>query len=615
MNGRAKMLSAFVAAAAFVTLASTLMPGINAQREALNLTVDPKVMENLPPEIAFTQAALGSFRGLAVDYLWIRLQQLKDQGKHYEAMELSRWITKLQPRFVSVWDFHAWNMAYNVSEAVRTPEEKWRWVQAGIRLLRDEGIPLNASSPKLYEVLAWIYFHKIGKYSTFAQDYYKLRHAMEWHELLGAMPKGSAQAAVDWFRPIAEAPPSFEQLLAKYPDLARQAEALKEMNLKPDRELLYQIVFLQADAGMADAEGNLVGAVEGSKLTPEGAKLMAWMKEPAIAEERAALLAFVRARILREEYHMDPAFMLELHQSLGPIDWRHPAAHTVYWSLLGARKTAERPGVDLYDLMSADRMVVSGLKDLVFGGSVSFDPITNYYSLIPEPLLLDAYEKAYMEAQQRLNKGAQYEGALRENYRGFLMQAVSMAYFYGSQEMAQRYYAKLREEFGHKGDYTRPIESFVMSELLKGNERLETVKPAIQGFLYRAFEQGYSAGRGDLAKRFLTFAKQLYDHFQELQRNAGVSFVKQDLPPFPAVVADAARQYLLDAALPHRVRARVWRMLPLDLRQTIFDTIQGPLYEDARRKSVNPELAYPEPEGLEEIRKKRALPLKPEAQP
>src|SRR5690606_16019333 len=95
------------------------------------------------------------------------------------------YITTLQPRFPQVWAFHAWNMAYNISVTTHTPEERWSWVNNGIVLLRDQGIPLNPRAVRLYRELSWIFFHKIGQFSDDMQWYYKAQLAREWEEILG----------------------------------------------------------------------------------------------------------------------------------------------------------------------------------------------------------------------------------------------------------------------------------------------------------------------------------------------------------------------------------------------------------------------------------------------
>ncbi|MCB1282299.1 MAG: hypothetical protein KDB18_12335, partial [Salinibacterium sp.] len=70
-------------------------------------------VEGAPFYVAVGQA-LGAFRGLAVDILWIKVDYMKSKGLYYEVMADAEKITKLQPRFPAVWSFQGHNMAYNI---------------------------------------------------------------------------------------------------------------------------------------------------------------------------------------------------------------------------------------------------------------------------------------------------------------------------------------------------------------------------------------------------------------------------------------------------------------------------------------------------------------------
>ena len=59
--------------------------------------------------------ALGGFRGLISNFLWIRANDLQQDDKFFEAAQLADWITDLEPHFAQVWKFQAWNMAWNIS--------------------------------------------------------------------------------------------------------------------------------------------------------------------------------------------------------------------------------------------------------------------------------------------------------------------------------------------------------------------------------------------------------------------------------------------------------------------------------------------------------------------
>jgi len=98
-----------VITAGFLIAAGMQLDSINRQRQDMGLIINRP--ENMPPSLAFATIATGAFRGLVVDALWMRADKLKDEGQFFDARQLAEWITILQPRFASVWEFHAWNMA------------------------------------------------------------------------------------------------------------------------------------------------------------------------------------------------------------------------------------------------------------------------------------------------------------------------------------------------------------------------------------------------------------------------------------------------------------------------------------------------------------------------
>ena len=126
--------AALAVAAICVALAASLQSPINAQRKELQLVMQSEIYKELPPEYAWVSAFGGAFRGIAVNFLWMRADSLKEEGKYYDAHQLAKWICTLQPRFADVWNFQAWNMSYNISVATHTAQERWQWVYNGIRL-------------------------------------------------------------------------------------------------------------------------------------------------------------------------------------------------------------------------------------------------------------------------------------------------------------------------------------------------------------------------------------------------------------------------------------------------------------------------------------------------
>lgn len=167
-----------IAAFLLLALAGTLNRHLLQQRAAAHLTQAPPT-QNMPPAVAFTTIALGGFRGILADVLWMRAGSLQDEGRYFELVQLADWIVKLQPRSPSIWAYHAWNMAYNLSALMPTPEEKWRWVHHGLRLLSDEGLRFNPGSARLYQELAWLFLHKLGTDYDTAAAFYRQQWAAE----------------------------------------------------------------------------------------------------------------------------------------------------------------------------------------------------------------------------------------------------------------------------------------------------------------------------------------------------------------------------------------------------------------------------------------------------
>lgn len=138
-----------------------------------------------PAGVRFVTVALGGFRGLLADMLWLRAAQKQDEGLFFEVAQLSDWIARLEPRCPEIWAYHAWNLSYNIGAMFPDPADRWQWVQRGVRLLRDEGIPANSRSPTLYWELAWLYSDKVSGRWEEDSLHSRVRFALEMNDCMG----------------------------------------------------------------------------------------------------------------------------------------------------------------------------------------------------------------------------------------------------------------------------------------------------------------------------------------------------------------------------------------------------------------------------------------------
>jgi hypothetical protein len=173
-----------VLAAALLLGVSVIQRQMVHERDVLGLTRYTE-LKGAPPILALTTVALGGFRGLISNVLWIRATDLQDADKYFEMVQLADWITKLEPHFTQVWLVQSWNMAYNISVKFKDPEDRWRWVERGIELLRDGGLLYNPNNVLIHRELAWFFQHKMGANLDDAQMYYKQMWANEMSKIFG----------------------------------------------------------------------------------------------------------------------------------------------------------------------------------------------------------------------------------------------------------------------------------------------------------------------------------------------------------------------------------------------------------------------------------------------
>lgn len=186
--------SRYIVGAAVLLLALLLLlpfqSYIDARRESLELSSGESYLEDLPVGEFFATVALGGFRAVAVDAIWIRLERLQNERQFYEIPSLCRLISVLQPRFVEVWLFNAWNMAYNLSHSAETLDDAYQWIVDAINFLK-KGIKRNPKAWSLYWYLGNVYYHKLATLRTPTTPYFRrkvkeetgkdsLEHAIEW---------------------------------------------------------------------------------------------------------------------------------------------------------------------------------------------------------------------------------------------------------------------------------------------------------------------------------------------------------------------------------------------------------------------------------------------------
>jgi hypothetical protein len=593
--------------------AGAVMPSITRQRQDLELVISSEGTRGMPPHVALATAALGTFRGLAVDVLWVRADALQSKGEYFEAQTLSQWITSLQPRFPKVWAFQAWNLAYNLSASTSEPEERWGWINRGINLLRLQGMPLNPDDANLPMELGWIFFHKVGGKNDREHWYYKSRLAREFRELLGDTTGGRTSAqAVERFRRIADAPDTLTELRSQ--PAARDALALlEEHGESPNENLLRMLGRVVLYNSSIDAK------ILAGKVLPTGTNR--GLVAALLADKRLAtamlddIVPHLQKRVLADRYRMDPRFMLELLEKYGPLDWAHPHAHGIYWSERGIALGRETLRRDQLNELTIIRTRLANLQHLMRSGRLEYDPLADRIDILPDPRFIEGYERGIQDAVRLIQSdtgvsAAQFGRAtvadLLKGYESFLEQATVFAYLYGDEQEAGGCFAKLcklAEESG-RGDqplYTEGLEGFLALRLAKVMEiDLSNLRQFLDAMIQRAMLDGLASGRLDTFNRFVRLAHSVYDK-RYAATTPGTKHVNKEaqLPPFPKIVDASFTSAMKQESTPIFVRARIWAWAPEELRARTWPQLRESLGSQAAAAGLDPARAFPAPPGAE----------------
>lgn len=339
------------------------------QRDAIFAADDSLPLpDDLPPTLYLTTVALGPARSLVSNMLWWRAVRMQDEGNYYEAIQLSSWISNLQPRMPNVWTYQAWNMAFNITAEIPVPDpddtiaweragnERYTWIMSGITLMRDQGLTYNPRDPTIQTEISRIYFQKMAEHRDPFARYYERRWAQEMYRYY---PQGTQEE----FVAVASAPDSLE-------DLRRDP-------------VVRALVTGAAAQGLdlMDLDVHEIGY-------PLSEKQAIIMQDPLAQKPLADIRHYLVKQAIPRELKMDVELMLFINDRYGPFDWRLPQAHAVYW---GSNESFHNVGEDYgeFDYAIVRQAMVSSFLSgrLVY---LSSDELitTNNLEIIPN---LDEY--------------------------------------------------------------------------------------------------------------------------------------------------------------------------------------------------------------------------------
>jgi hypothetical protein len=442
---------------------SRVQNSMNVDREKLNLTrIEP--LKNAPPVLAFTTVALGGFRGLISNALWMRASDLQDEDKFFEMAQLADWITKLEPHYVQVWLVQSWNMAYNISVKFKDFPDRWRWVSKGIELLRDDGLHYNPNEVLIYRELAWFFQHKMGQNLDDANMYYKQAWANEMAKV------------------FAKKKPNLDELI-----------------------------------------------------------------HPTTQDEQE------RRALLIDKYKMDPEIMKEVDERYGPLEWRLPEAHAIYWAALGLKTAAEHPAkVKQDDLITLRRVIYQSMQLSFQRGRLITNPLVSQFEFGPNIDIIPKVSAAY---EQAANEDTANHDHILRAHRNFLRDAVYFLYEHNRIADAAKWYKYIAVKYPDKTmldgktnslPSKLTLDEYVVSRVAEDINETDNarIKSAIEGYLVNSYVN-LVQDEGERAAGLKVLARKIWETFMNQIPKERIEAI--GLQPFDDIDKEV-RRLLLDPA-------------------------------------------------------------------
>ena len=603
--------------------------GVTSSVGRHELSYTDRAEEGDPPQVAIG-IAMGALRGLFVNYLWIRATDAKENGRYFEAIELARQITRLQPRFPRVWVFHAWNLAYNISVTTQTPEERWTWVNAGLNLLRDEGLRANPSDMLMHKELGWIFLHKIAGYTDDANMYYKRQFAYEWTNVMGDRPqvdpgqrdRPTVMAAYEaWVQAVVDAPDTRTALRARNP---RAADLLDAFETEMDEPAGYDFLRRAQLHNELERAGQLEFTLD--EMGPKSRAFESLRERFPAEEDWTAAVLHVRKRVLIDKYNMEPVRMLGVVRKYGPVDWRLPAAHALYWAARGTdvgRMEVTFGNVDALDFVNAYRIVLQSVQDLWRYGDMYFNYLdvheqrAGIYFVSPNEYFIPTYGTMLEEVVKASGPFEADRRSYRQfssGYENFLRDAIRYFYRRGDRAQAEYWFNQLRNfegqninDYGFTIEVSLTLDEFVEKNLFDAFGSPQVAVSEVNGALQAAYLEGLVSGNEERFRGLFTYATRVHAYYMQQQlRNvvAGqqtgrMEFMDRDF----TFVAGLVLTNVIGMLGPEEAEI-LYGYAPDDLKRYAYDAIEmrfRPALEQiaAEGDGVAFEIMFPEPPGME----------------
>jgi hypothetical protein len=359
-------------------------------------------------------------------------------------------------------------------------------------------------------------------------------------------------------------------------------------------------------------------------------KMMHALRQEFLNEQDWDDLAnFLRKDVLINEYNMEPVRMVQQTRKYGPVDWRVPAAHALYWSSRGTdvgRMEVSARNRTSMDFLNAYRIVMQSVQDLWRHGDMYFNYLdvhegrAAYYQAVPNVYFVPTYGAMLDEV---VNASGIYEADHKpyrqysEGYENFLRDAIRFFYRRGDTANAEFWFDKLRNFEGvnvNDPDFvyemSLSLKEFADKQLYDSLGAPQVAVSEVFASLQSAFFNGLMVrnmevfrGQWDYARKaHAYFFKQQFNEVVASTNTARMEFMDRDF----SFLAGQLFASMIMTVHPEQAEL-MYGYAPDDLKRYAYDSLAiqfKPMVDKmaAQGKSEPFKTLFPEPEGMEQFR-------------
>jgi hypothetical protein len=117
-------------------------------------------------------AALGGFRTVAADLLWLKAEHVWHGGSWWAMLPILEAVTQLDPHFLLAWKVYGWHAAYNLHAESETMIDRRYWLARGVEVL-ERAVEANPDTWEMYFELGWTLYDRAHEPRRAAERFYQ----------------------------------------------------------------------------------------------------------------------------------------------------------------------------------------------------------------------------------------------------------------------------------------------------------------------------------------------------------------------------------------------------------------------------------------------------------